>query len=101
MSGRGENGLCESSRVEGSERGVLDAFAKPLETVLHNNLLEKWQRDAKMSETTPNSDDFLSLTVNLTPGDNFRTSFVSGSFRSLRIRATLQFIIPKDRRKKK
>ena len=38
---------------------VLDAFAKPLETVLHNNLLEKWQRDAKMSETTTNSDDFF------------------------------------------
>lgn len=62
-SGRRENGLCESSRVEaGREREregetVLDAFAKPLETVLHNNLLEKWQRDAKMSETTTNSDD--------------------------------------------
>lgn len=75
MSGRGENGLCESSRVEGSERGVLDAFAKPLETVLHNNLLEKWQRDAKMSETTPNSDDFLPLTVNLTSGDNFHAAY--------------------------
>lgn len=44
---------------EGGEGTVLDAFAKPLETVLHNNLLEKWQRDAKMSETTPNSDDFF------------------------------------------
>lgn len=62
---RRENGLCESLRVEaGREREregetVLDAFAKPLETVLHNNLLEKWQRDAKMSETTTNSDDFF------------------------------------------
>lgn len=48
--------------VRGSREGtVLDAFAKPLETILHNNLLEKWQRDAKMSETTPNSDDFFPL----------------------------------------
>lgn len=99
MGGREET-VCASRG--GRERGetVLDAFAKPLETVLHNNLLEKWQRDAKMSETTTNSDDFFPLTVNLTLTATtlseaayfLRLCFLSFNF------ATLRFIIPKDKR---
>lgn len=99
MGGREET-VCASRG--GRERGetVLDAFAKPLETVLHNNLLEKWQRDAKMSETTTNSDDFFPLTVNLTLTATtlseaayfLRLCFLPFNF------ATLRFIIPKDKR---